>query len=354
MRGPQRSAAPGHRGCGVRGPVLAALLGLGALLGGAAACGAAADEGGGDTDLPTRGAGPYGKLEPDPETPVEEPVILADPDGIEEWRGPAIRVEGGGRLSVYFAAALGARVELRLASGVTLAEGATDVTTVLTPEQSWEGERVDHPSLVEPGAGHALGLFYEAGDGRIGYAGSDDGVSFERRPAPVLEADGLAEGDRVGEPSAVWYGGDLWLYYAAPAAGAIFVVRFPGGDLGAPERLDGDDRTPERDPVLGPNPFAEQFDVLAVGAPFVRITALADRPVFDLWYRGLGEGGSQTVGFAGSLDGRVWKRFPENPVLPAGGVDESDPCVITDGIHSIMLFAQRSGSGPSVIAAARH
>ncbi|MDY0000532.1 MAG: hypothetical protein RBU30_04470 [Polyangia bacterium] len=332
-----------------------ASVGLVATLILSGACGAAAGDGGGDTDLPTRGAGPFGKLEPDPATPVEEPVLLADPDGLEHWRAPVILAEGEGAYVVVFAAAgLGGTV-IRRAEGVSLTHGPTDVRPLLEPEESWEATRMDHPSLVFPGAGESVGLFYEAGAGAIGYAESGDGLSFERFPAnPVLVGDELEEGRRLGEPAAVWHQGDLWLYYSALDMGAIFVARFPGGDLANPERLDADARTPGRNPVLGPNPFAEQFDESGVGAPFVRITSKAGRPVFDLWYGGWGSDGRPTVGFAGSLDGLVFKRFDENPVLPAGGVTETDPAVITRDIGALMLFTQRPESGPEVIGAALH
>lgn len=331
-------------------------LGLGMLsLWVVSACGAAASDGGGDTDLPTRGAGPFGKLEPDPATPVLEPVLIADPDGLEHWRSPILAKEGDSTYSVIFSALGEGGAVIRRAAGVSLTEGPGAIETLLEPEDPWEATRLEHPSLVWPGVGHPVGLFYEAGAGAIGYAGAVDGLVFERHAGnPVLVGDGLEEGARVGEPAGIWHQGDLWLYYAAPERGAIFAVRFPGGDLSNPERLDGDARTPERDPVLGPNTFDEQFDVGGVGAPFVRITSWAGRPVFDLWYRGWDASGDSTVGFAGSFDGLGYKRFDENPVLPAGGVQETDPCVISMGVGSLMLFAQGSASGPWAIAAALH
>ncbi len=320
------------------------------------ACGAAAGEGGGATDLPSRAAGPYGELPPDPETPLDEPTVLADPQEEEAWRAPAVCEAGAGRYTVLFAAqdATG-RTEIRRADDVDLTAGAARVSPVLEPQQSWEASRVDHPALLEPGCGHAFGLLYEGGAGAIGYAGSEDGEVFVRAAEePLLTATLAAEGSRVGRPAAVWVGETLHLYYAAPDVEAIFLARVTCTPQMQVEKVDADPRTPEHDPVLGPNSFAETFDRGGVDAPFVRVTSFADRPVFDLWYAGHDGAGTWAVGFAGSQDGLVFKRFAENPALPAAGVAKRDPVVVPRGVGAVMFFSRLASRGPSGIAAAIH
>jgi hypothetical protein len=323
---------------------------------GAGACGAAAGEGGGATDLPSRAAGPYGELPPDPETPLDEPVILADPREQEAWGAPAVREAGGGRLTVLFAAQdVTGRTEIRRADDVDLAAGAATVTAVLEPQQSWEASRVDHPALLQPGCASAFGLLYEGGAGAIGYADSEDGAAFVRAAEePLVTATLAEEGSRVGRPAAVWVDETLHLYYAAPDVQAIFLARVTCGPPVLVEKIDADPRTPEHDPVLGPNPFAETFDRGGVDAPFVRVTRWADRPVFDLWYAGHDGAGSWAVGFAGSQDGLVFKRLADNPVLPAAGVAKRDPAVVPRGVGAVMFYSRLRGRDPAVVAAARY
>ena len=321
------------------------------------ACGAAAGEGGGDSNLPTRAAGPYGKLDPDPDTAVDEPVLLSDPEGRADWRAPWLRHADGDaeRYLVFFTEADGAGSRIQRADDVDLADGPGDLTLVLEASEAWEGTRVADPTVIEPGLTQPWGLLYGAGEGAIGYAGSEDGYVFDKDPGnPILEATLPEEGQRVGQPASVWNGDTLWVYYAAPDVGAIFaaVVRYENGIV--VEKVDADPSTPEHDPVLGPSPFSVDFDTAAVGAPFVRVTHLAGRAVFDLWYAGHAGDGEWTVGFAGSHDGLLYKRFDENPVLPSGGVTENDPAVVTLAVGGLMLFTEQKAGHPAVISAAIH
>ena len=330
------------------------------LLGGvmllAAACGAGAEDGGGDTDLPTRAAGPYEKLSPDPKTPIEEPVVLEDPSGDLAYYAPAVLTSGPDLYTVFFTGDDGFRADIRRVDGVDLVETPAEADVVLEADAVWEASRVAHPAVLSPGPTAAYGLFYEAGAGAIGYAESEDGYVFVKHPDnPILTATLPEEGDWIGQPSVVRQGSGYLLYYAARDPGAIFAARLSWADGGVLviSKVDADPETAPHDPVLGPNHFALQFDEVAVAGPTLLVTDEADRPVYDMWYAGQDEKGRWSVGFAGSYDGIVFKRYTENPVLPQGGVDESDPCVIHRGIAAMMFFTE-GAEEDRVIGVARY
>lgn len=384
MRG-ARTTSPGVRSsvCSSLRPwrwALEAVLPLAVSLG-LLACGAGAGEGGGAENLPTRGVGPYGKLEDDPDTFVDEPVVLSDPDGLASWRAPcAVSGPVHGRYTVYFAAEVmkpsPGPTALFVARDVSLADGPGSVEPVLAAERSWEGTRLDHPQLIVPGLDAPYGLLYEAGEGVIGYAESEDGLQFTRASdEPLLAPDpsrAPEEGSRVGSPAAVWTSpGRLLLLYEAPDApgalgalggGAIFGAALevsPDLPVGAPghltlSRLDADPRSPERDPVLGPDPFLDTFDEAAVSSPWLQTSQIADRLVYDLFYSGRDAGGDVTVGFAGSHDGLFFQRFDKNPILPRNNALERDPSVVLHGTWAVMFYTEVRVARLQTIGAARY
>ncbi|MFH2008551.1 MAG: hypothetical protein ABI333_18330 [bacterium] len=326
-----------------------------AALMGAVACGAGAEEGGGDSNLPTRLAGPYKALPEDPRTPIAEPKVLEDEDGDWAFYGPSAFSPAEGEYTVFFTADNGSRAEIRRADGVDLANEPRDMAVVLEASATtWEASRVAHPALLQPGLTTDFGLFFQGGDGEIGYASSDDGFVFTRHADnPLVSASLPEEGARVGEPTAVWSGDTVLLYYAAQDPGAIFLASLTVDANGAVtvEKVDPDPATPAHDPVLGPNPFAGQFDEAAVGAPTITITNDSGRPVYDMWYSGVRADGDLCIGFAGSYDGLLFKRFDENPVLKPGIPAEADPSVITYEFTAVMFYTLGTGLDRAVGAA---
>lgn len=85
---------------------------------------------------------------------------------------------------------------------------------VLTATLPWEGVGVGNVSVIrENGKYH---MFYSA-DTDIGYASSDDGISWTKFPDPILSPD-LSDSSnfdytRVADPSTVKYNGEYYLYY---------------------------------------------------------------------------------------------------------------------------------------------
>jgi hypothetical protein len=289
--------------------------------------------------VPTSGAGPYGRLPIDDDTPILEPILIGD--RLATLSDPAAlrRADGGLRIwMTYIADADPARTEIWYAE-VPSEYDMPDLAPApaLVPDQPWEGGRVAAPSLVDHG--DELVLYYEFGSPpAIGRATStDDGATWTKHD-PVL-ADAAA-------PSVV-HGpdGSTWLFCTRPSApGAIWRAV----DDGAGFAFDAA-------PVIEPRPAdAEAFDRTAVGDPFVlAITGADGRKRFGLWFTGTlpDPPDEPAVGYAGSYDGVTWERFlgPE-PVLSR---QARGPTVVLSPSHGLMLFAERD-RGHLAIAAARH
>jgi len=327
-----------------------------AALGLGLACGAGAEDGGGDHNLPTRLAGPYEKLPQDQNTPIDEPIVLEDPAGELAYYGPSALRADDGSYTVYFTAeAADGAAQIRRAVGVDLANVPRDVSVVLEADAAWEATRLAHPAVLKPGlAGAAYGLFYEAGAGELGYADSPDGVTFTRHPDnPLLSPTGPEEGTWLGHPTVAWHGDAVLLYYTAGPPGALFAASLTAGGGGAiaVERLDADALSSGRTPVLGPNPLLGLFDETAVGGASIAISNEAGRAVFDLWYAGRRADGDWSIGFAGSYDGLLFKRFEENPVLKSGVPVETDPCVVVQSVSAVMFYTHGEGERRTIGAA---
>ena len=304
--------------------------------------------GGGD-NLPTLGAGPYGRLDRDLATPADEPFLLTDRE--ESYADPACLGRGDGGVRIWFrrivdgappdtsAIGLGEVPDLRELPDVA----PHDVFAAAEP---WEEGRVEAPAVIEEGGG--LVMFYQGGvtAPAIGRADSDDGgESWTRRGEPVMTD--------AEDPTVAVVDGEWHLFFTRPGEAGIWRARSEDGEsFGAPEL------------VIAPRPGArDAFDAVSVGAPFVLVeTSAAGRNHWGLWFTGeaagdpgdpdAGVGETETsIGYAGSFDGEVWERFGGvEPVLtaPAGG-----PCVVLDGARGTLLYheVQRLRLG---VAAAVH
>lgn len=323
----------------------------------AAGCGAGAESGGGDIDLPTRGAGPYDKLEEgmvegSEDSPIDEPYVVLDFAPSSVACGPSPLGPDNGRYIIYYASGdASALYTIRRAAGIDLINDPTDDIEVLVPTQPWENLSVGSPSAVRASGGGIL-LFYQGADGGIGLARSEDGVNFTPSPAnPVLVADRPEEGGFVGQPGAARWDGEYYMVYAAGQGGGLFAARSPDGEQWT--KIDADPLTPELDPVLAPSDATDQFDEVGVLEPFVRISAPAGRPVFDLWFVGRSAADEHAVGFAGSFDGIFFERIPE-PMLDPGNVDEREPAVVPRGSRFVMFYCQEASRMRLGVAAGLH
>lgn len=349
---PMSETCSGHlrRGPGFPGLVLASVLGVLGMLGAGCGLGLIEDERHAQR-LPDQGAGPYGKLPRDRDTPADEPYVLTE--FLVHLRDPAAlrRDDGGYRL--WFGreeARAGAAGEIWMAGLPDLTERPDEEPRpVLVPDQPWEAGWVGAPAVLALPDG-TLAMFYQGGQEApaVGRADSGDGGATWQKHAgnPILIGAAAPSAARLpGAPDGGWV-----LYTTRPDRPGIFRA----------DSTDGLAWTPRPDPVLLPR--ADQpgtFDHHAVSDPYVvvRRTDLGTLH-FGMFFAGAdqeGEDATISVGWAGSFDGLAWHRFasPDEPVLDPEGTSEHAPAVLLGPEGGVMFFHE-VGQGTQRIAVAIH
>lgn len=307
-------------------------------------CGTTAAPGGGDTDLPSGRIGPYRLL--DGEELPDGPCLVRDDGATLE--DPAALPLDARRVALYFTRREGARRSVWrvvVVEGRRL-EGAPE--EALAPSLAWHGDAVAAPDVAPTREGFAMVFDTPAG---LGLATSADGRAWRPAGQPLLDTDADA-GERTplrAPTILVDRGGAVTVAYES--AGAIWSAAGPA--LGAPlRRVDADDRTPRRDPLLAPGDDARDAGVVgyasgAVGDPSLRAEeTLAGRAHYRLLFSARSasvalDGGSafeRAIGVAGSFDG---VRFPRAEAAAlTGRVDPSvrAPSAWSDGPLRTWLF----------------
>lgn len=298
---------------------------------------------GGADNLPTLGAGPFGKLPFDLESGLNEPYVVEVTGASLTHPSVLRRADGGFRL--WFGRSDAAAPD---ASAIWYAElpgslkEAVDrgPELVLAPEEPWEGARVAAPAVVADG--DRLVMFYEAGDPAapaIGRADSTDGVTWTRAGMVLAGA---------RNPTAVRVDG-VWILYVTSVDPTPGIYRVELGD-GDPEVIG---------PVLEPRPGdPDAFDRDEVTDPFAlaRVTE-AGRLHVGLWYTGVAADGDDTataIGYAGSFDGVAFDRFGAGlPVLHPASPNELGASAIVEPTEAFLFFHETAG-GRGRIALALH
>jgi hypothetical protein len=268
-------------------------------------CATLAESAGGDSNLPSSGAGPFRKLASG-EVDGVAPNLLDDEAA--NYREPsALALSDSVALYVVMANAQATDVIARTRAtddrtffGAT-ADFGHKPQQVLASDQTWEGPNLAHPSALKVGTG--IWLYY-ASNGSIGLAQSSDGLTFTKVGAPVLVADAL--GPIASASVAQLPGGSFDMMFAQGSS----IYEATSADGLAWQRVDADPSTPAMDPVLAPAPSntyvapgaLPPFDTLSVADPCFspRMTA-ANRLQARLLYTGYAqaEGGVQSaIGFA--------------------------------------------------------
>ena len=174
--------------------------------------------------------------------------------------------------------------------------------TVLTMDQAWETQGVGSPMVILD-----AGLFKmwyksvdEQGDHQIGYAVSEDGVSWTKYGLNPLSVDFEAEGP-------------VWVL----RAGLAYMMWY---------RPLGTDRLALATSPDGLNWRGESEGVLYPGTPGAwdaagvqDCTVAHQEGWYHMWFTGTDEQGRMQIGYATSMDGMNWNKLPTNPVL---GADE--------------------------------
>lgn len=309
-----------------RAATLLAVLGAGCGLGFGEAPSGGAD------NLPTLGAGPYGKPAIDFDTPADEPLVIADRDA--SLHDPAALPMAGGGMRLWFGregddgTGDSAIAYAELADLTELPARGPEV--VMAADQPWEDGRVAAPAVID--AGDQLVLYFEGGRDQAAATGRatsrDGGTSWQKyaeNPIAPLVRPTVARTR------------DGWLMYGVlPGEPGIWRATSP----------DGLAWTLDEAPVLLPRPeLPEAFDALAVTNPFLLVQETpAGRLHYGLFFNGLRPGGDTpeaAIGYAGSFDGRTWERFGAGePILDAGQPSEHGPAVLLFPAQGVMFFSQ--------------
>ncbi|MBE7449517.1 MAG: hypothetical protein HS111_11655 [Kofleriaceae bacterium] len=307
-----------------------------AVLALAPACGIgfADDTSGGHDDLPTSGAGPFGRLPVDETTPADEPWLATD--RTLDFTEPALVARAGGGF-VHFVT----RESPDLPVGDSeIWRGAIrdprqlpdePLAPAVIADQAWEEGHVAAPAVVDDGA--RLVMFYEGGltTVSVGRAvSSDGGRTWQKDPAPVLvgaRAPGVA------------FDGALWLAaFTRPGEVGIWLARSGDGVAWVVDAA----------PTLVPTGVEDSFERVAVGSPWLAwVVESTGRGHWAMWYAGLekfpleGDLPRPAIGYVASFDGMAWGRSgAPRPVLaaPAGA-----PAVLVSGPRATLLFDGPAG-----------
>ncbi len=263
----------------------------------------------------------------DLESPVSHPSALFSGDTYHLWY---VREQESQRSICYAQSANGVTWETYPGNPV-LSDGTGE---------AWDGAFVSQPSVLYDGTGYHM--WYAGYDGtsmRIGYATSADGVVWNKHAGnPVLEVgtNGAWDDAGVSSPSVLhdgtqyhmWYSGydgtTMRIGYATSADGVVWNqhAENPRLDVGT----------------------SGAWDDAGVSSPDV----LYDGWAYHVWYAGY-DGTSMRIGYATSMNGVVWNKHSQNPVLDvgaSGSLDEvgvSSPSVLYNGIRHCMFYAGCDG-----------
>ncbi len=298
-----------------------------------AACSTLAETAGGDSNLPTAGAGPFRKLAA-AEVRGAAPYVLDV--AASQFRQPAaLALAGDGELALYVVMkdaqsrdiiARSHALDARTFYGATQDLGH-HAQAVLSADQAWEGSDLSHPSVLATPSG--VSLYYTA-NGAVGLARSSDGLTFTKSATPVLAPDALGP---IGSAS-----------IAMLPDGTFLMMFAQGGSIYEATSADGSTWLRKgTEPVLAPAApkttlavgELPPFDTLSVSDPCLapRMTP-GGRLQIRVLYTGLAidAGAVPEIGFAA--------RYDDGPLARAPG----DVFTLPKNISSPALFEWSEGS----------
>jgi hypothetical protein len=161
-----------------------------------------------------------------------------------------------------------------------------------------------------------------------------DGRSFDRAPVTILELEQPWEGGRLGAPSALWVGTEIFLYYAS------------AGGIGLARSSDAEHFTRESAPVLGLESSGWDAGNVPASPGVVRLDDGSFRMFYDVEYAT----GQRVIGEARSKDGITWERVGNVPVLSwRGDIDPNDPNYDGVSVEAPYPVLGKSTEGRSIL-----
>ena len=292
-----------------------------------------------DDGIPTLGAGPYARFDPDDSTTADEPWVLQS-QSADYSHATVLPLSGGG--SRLWFTSIDAVTNVSTIDTIDVPDVHTLVTEAPTialfADEDWEEGRVANPSVVDTtgqdnGISSELVMFYEGGVAHpaIGHAiSTDNGRSWTKGGSPFL-LNSQSPGAFVDD--GVW---SIFVTRTDDVAAGIWRA-------GASNSLTSGsfDVAPIVSPETG---VTGAFDNVSVGEPFALIT---DRDTGtssrSVWYVGTNDAtpAQSAIGYVGTGDdstsqvGTGWERFGTGPVLPASA---HGPAVILTPTSGLMFY----------------
>jgi len=274
-----------------------------------AACGAAGGPNGGGANLPSRGIGPWDK--------VEETPTLTPPTGTT-WANPSAlnRTDG---VDLYFEVQTTAGSEIAMAQTDESGEMIGQATTILAD--------ASQPAVtVGPDGKRWLAWVDADATMKVGTIDTDGQVELVASPT------------FAGTSPVVVFNREGTLHLFFVQDGSVKVSRrndeggFPTPSLVLAPGVDCVDTKGEATPCWDAD---EIIDI------DVRLgNTAADRAVFRLFYTGK-KGTVHAFGFAASYNGRIWQRYAFNPVFSPGNGSRSPAAAISGGRY-LMYYSDKS------------
>jgi hypothetical protein len=319
-----------------------------------AGCGSLGGPGGGASNLPVSGSGPFSPLDPsDPRwSSLSAPFVLQDGDA--DLDSPFVLARGD-RLSLWATTTRSHVIDIERAEADQLESGFGALQPALVADQPWEEGAVQSPSLI---AGNPIVpaarwiMFYNAG-GAIGLATSTTGTDWSKHDGPTLIADGAEEGDSLSSPAAVRIGDRVRVYYLA--SGAVWAAEAEYAEVAAMRsvswtRLDGDTRSSGRDPIITRPTWARAI----VGVTAHVTETPAGRLRHDLYFTAASAtymrlSTTTGCGFASSYTGEDFV-IAAAPIVPISQ-PRRGPAETPYRAGALLLFIEQAGARRSVAAA---
>ncbi len=220
----------------------------------------------------------------------------------------------------------------------------------LGPLGSWDDYGIGAPSILYQNGTYKM--WYVGTEGgpntdKIGYATSSDGLVWSKYyQNPVLKPSPPETWDDtlVGYPSVIFNGAEYLMYY-----NAITFVGDPNGKIGIANSSDGINwiKYP-LNPIIDLGPPGSWDDSSIHDCSVVYHDGL-----YRMWFTGSPSGGidAAEIGYATSLDGYNWSKYPGNPVFNKGGGGAWDsslvalPSVWYDGNEYHLWYTGRDAGG---------
>jgi predicted GH43/DUF377 family glycosyl hydrolase len=183
------------------------------------------------------------------------------------------------------------------------------------PEGSWEDEEVGNPSVLFDGSiYHMWYLGYDGEISCIGYATSQDGISWNKHSTPVLEPG----------PTGSW--DNPWVYRQCVLLNNnTFHMWYSGYDgqtgcIGYATSTNGIDWTKHESNLVIEKGAPDSWSQNGVDGPSVTF----DGSIYHMWFNGWYGPNYFHIGYATSPDGLNWTEYESNPVLDVGSTGSWD------------------------------